>query len=273
MIDRRPSWEDYATHDESRYPQLWDGCALAVFAGLGPSGNSVYDQSRSLNQLDIAGPTTADYLWATRNGWPMWRFSKNDIGRLDGKYPLSFDLSVAKNFSIAGFFEITGYIAYDPSFCMVSIGTEDFKAMSCGEYRGKISFIFCKDAGWTMFYGPASSLSTLYHYAITKKDIEYIMYLNGYRVANANYANPILNNLTLRLGSHYGLSPLYKSDGYIDDVRIYDRTLSPDEVMLLASQRGVSYMPRAKKYRLISLPRFKPAFATNSNVLIGQSRC
>lgn len=273
MIDRRPSLEDYATHDESRFPELWNGCALAVFAGLGPSGNSVYDQSRSLNQLDIAGPTTADYLWATRNGWPMWRFSRLDTGRLDGKYPLSFDLSAAKNFSIAGFFEITEY-AIEYSFPMVTIGTGDWMAMTCGVYVGSFVFLFSQTGtGWTFFYGSSSSLNTLYHFAVTKKGTEYIMYINGYRVSNANYANCVLNNLTVRIGAHYGLNVDYMSNGYIDDVRIYDRTLSPDEVMILASQRGIAYMPRAKKYRFISLPRFNTGFATNSNVFIGQSRC
>ena len=45
----KPSWQDFATHDESAYPELWDGVVGAWAPCLGPTGSRLHDHSRRSN--------------------------------------------------------------------------------------------------------------------------------------------------------------------------------------------------------------------------------
>ena len=56
----RPSWQDFATHDESAYPQLWDGVIGAWCPFLGPTGRRQHDLSRSMNWQDATSLPTYD---------------------------------------------------------------------------------------------------------------------------------------------------------------------------------------------------------------------
>ena len=54
----RPSWQDFGTHDESAYPQLWDGVVGAWCPSLGPTGLRLHDHSRygnwgTLTNMDV----------------------------------------------------------------------------------------------------------------------------------------------------------------------------------------------------------------------------
>ena len=40
-----PTWEHYGTHDDSAYPELWDGCIRAWAPCLGPTGAMLFDLS------------------------------------------------------------------------------------------------------------------------------------------------------------------------------------------------------------------------------------
>lgn len=40
-----PSWAEYGTHQESEYPELWDGCVGAWAPCLGPTRLKLYDLS------------------------------------------------------------------------------------------------------------------------------------------------------------------------------------------------------------------------------------
>ena len=44
----RPSWQDFGTHDESAYPELWDGVVGAWCPSLGPTGSRLHDHSRGM---------------------------------------------------------------------------------------------------------------------------------------------------------------------------------------------------------------------------------
>ena len=45
----KPSWQDFATHDESAFPELWDGVVGAWAPCLGPTGLRLHDHSRRSN--------------------------------------------------------------------------------------------------------------------------------------------------------------------------------------------------------------------------------
>ena len=48
-MTRLASWQDYGTHDESAYPELWSGCVGAWAPCLGPTGTRLHDLSRYRN--------------------------------------------------------------------------------------------------------------------------------------------------------------------------------------------------------------------------------
>ena len=56
----RPSWQDYATYDESAYPNLWDGVVGAWCPFLGPTGNRQHDLSWSRVWQDAVSLPTYD---------------------------------------------------------------------------------------------------------------------------------------------------------------------------------------------------------------------
>lgn len=60
-----PSWEHYGTHDDSAYPELWDGLVGAYCPNLGPTGNNhVLPVSRHINGVCV--PATANAaIWTT----------------------------------------------------------------------------------------------------------------------------------------------------------------------------------------------------------------
>lgn len=90
--------------------------------------------------------------------------------------------------------------------------------------------------------GSASSFTKKqwYHVACTWNGTNSQMYINGMMV---NYSNPAVasqqttgNNLDVRIGV-YSTSLLYWFNGTIDEVRIYNRSLSANEISLLYSNR------------------------------------
>jgi hypothetical protein len=50
----KPSWQNFATHDESAYPELWDGVIGAWAPFLGPTGSRQHDLSRLMNWQSAA---------------------------------------------------------------------------------------------------------------------------------------------------------------------------------------------------------------------------
>lgn len=61
----KPSWQDFGTHDESAYPQLWEGVVGAWCPSLGPTGSRLHDMSRfsnwgTLTNMDAATDWVVD---------------------------------------------------------------------------------------------------------------------------------------------------------------------------------------------------------------------
>lgn len=63
----RPSWQDFGTHDESAFPELWDGVVGAWAPCLGPTGSRLHDMSRRSNWGTATGMTLATD-WQLQSG-------------------------------------------------------------------------------------------------------------------------------------------------------------------------------------------------------------
>ena len=63
----RPTWENFATHDESIVPELWDGVIGAWAPCLGPTGSRLHDMSRRGNWGTLTNMTSTS-AWGVYQG-------------------------------------------------------------------------------------------------------------------------------------------------------------------------------------------------------------
>ena len=82
------------------------------------------------------------------------------------------------------------------------------------------------------FDGPSISTNNWYHVALTYNGSEAILYLNGNNaVSNSSMSGDLdANSDNLHIGTFFNKSSKYFFDGLIDDVRIYDKALRPEEI-------------------------------------------
>jgi len=99
----RPSWQDFGTHDESAFPQLWDGVVGAWAPCLGPTGSRLHDMSRRAN-------------WGTLTNMD----SATDWVVSDGQYALDLDGSndyadcgTAINLLLLGEMTVAAWVRFD----------------------------------------------------------------------------------------------------------------------------------------------------------------
>ncbi len=79
------------------------------------------------------------------------------------------------------------------------------------------------------------------HVAITKSNTT-TMYVNG--IATQNAANKSITQPSANLTIANRPSATHPFNGQLDDIRIYNRELTPAEIRQLATGRGIAYTPR-----------------------------
>ncbi len=83
------------------------------------------------------------------------------------------------------------------------------------------------------------------HLALTVSDREAVIYLNGHREDSRTFASPltmILGNGSVGAWNNNG-DIVRELTGQMDDVRVYDRALSEEEILWLAGQRAPIHKP------------------------------
>ena len=75
----RPSWGDFATHDESAYPHLWDGVVGAWCPSLGPTGLRLHDHSRRNNWGTLTNATVLTAWTVSRGQYALTLDGVNDV--------------------------------------------------------------------------------------------------------------------------------------------------------------------------------------------------
>ena len=221
------------------YPSLWTGCVGAWNPGLGPSGLVLRDQSGFKNNGTLTnGPTFA---------------------ASQGKYAMSFDgtddyvdtgtqLPAMTSTMSIGFWINTSNIGGSRAIAC--------QAVSSSACNFCITYGFSTGAGkmnwWNDFSGTAyDSTSTINNGAWrhvvgvrtgSTGNWTITWFIDGRKDASGSLANnpqnPSTPNFTIgRFGAYSG----YYLNATLDDVRIYNRVLSPDEIRTLATRRGIAY--------------------------------
>jgi len=260
LIDN-PSYQYFATHDESAYPELWDGCVGAWAPCLGTSGLRLHDNSGrqnwgTLTNMDAASDWVVD----------------------GGRYALNFDGSNNRVITLLGGSAVGGRNALTMGFWgkrRASLSPVSFGCDVSGV--GYINIVANVDGNLYFqavpnFPAVASNLTTWAHYAMRLTPSKIEGFIDGIKVVDGTgpAVVPTVNS-TFAIG-FYGFSGAQFSNGLIDDAFVTTKAVSDDEMFTLYRiGRGGMYKPRRRR-RIYSLgPTFNAAWARDSNVILQPS--
>ena len=255
----RPSWQDYGTHDESAYPELWDGVVGAWCPSLGPTGSRLHDMSRrsnwgTLTNMDAATDWTVsggqyaldfdgtnDYV-VTSSGVPvasavlsvsLWIWRRDT----PTKYPRVIDLSDGTH-SVQAVFDM-----------WIADGGSGFFVTKHSQYQTGIT-----GTQW----GFVPTLQTWEHIAILFNGVTSTtrVWRNGVEqtgAVNNNIGAAAATN-TLVFGARRDLNAVTQLDGQLGDIAIYARALSANEIQrLYLIGRGGMFERRRRTLRRVAI--------------------
>ena len=231
------------------YESLWKGCVGAWNPGLGVTGLTLRDQSRFQNT-------------GTLTNGPTWAASS-------GKYALSFDgtndhviVSHAQSFvvsrlTLAAWLYVNTNTNNDAYFGKTtSTSWNDGFGLDTYYTTGKLNF-------WVNGYntGNARDANTIqlgkwFHVSGTYDGAAVKIYIDGKETGSRAYSTAISNSSqVLTFGQMSDAA--YNCDGNTDDIRIYNRALSAQEIRTLATRRGIAYelAPRRRSSSAVTTNR------------------
>ena len=274
-----PSLSDFGTHDESRYPELWEGCVGAWAPCLGPTGTRLHDFSRGSNWGTLTNMDAATD-WVMSGGRYALDFDGVndfvDVGNLS-RFSFgpnsAFTLSVWANLNSLPGSSIFGLMGKG------SYGSNLEYNFYIGEVSSQVRFTVADGTTNTAFIGrlTPSVTSTAWAHYLARYDgsgtsAGCSIWINGIRADNANYQLGTYSAMA-NLGSIVSFGALnaganFRMSGRMDDARIYNRAISPSEIRLLATCRGIAYERRKRRSVFFDAAFFNPAWARNSNYII-----
>jgi len=220
------------------YPSLWKGCCGAWNPGLGPSGLVLRDNSGLGNNGTLTnGPTFA---------------------ASQGKYAMNFDgtddfvdagTGVSQSFDLAKAF--TASVWVNPSLASGGNGNaiigriESYAAGLNGfllTYRsGGAALLIANASTYNEFFGQGIiTLNRWQNVIVWFNGTSFGCSIDGINVYTAAASISLTYRVgdTLRIGKGTGAT-IFR--GLMDDVRVYNRALSLQEIRTLATRRGIAY--------------------------------
>jgi hypothetical protein len=262
----KPSWQEFGTHHESAYPELWDGVIGAWAPCLGPTGSRLHDHSGRNNwgTLTNMDPPTD---WVVSDGqYALDIFDDQhvDAGTLQGE-PLSGPFSMscwARNMTSSGpdfapFAKATIDDLYEGAMLYSASPTSSLVAYWRGGSRATGATIVTNRTTWTLL-------------GICWTGAQAQVIVNG-RIdgTGATATAPAAGASPISIG-RYRYFDNRSMRGQVDDCIIWRRCLSPNEWRQLY-QLGRGGMYQRRRRRAIYLPQagFQAAWATRRSQIIG----
>jgi Concanavalin A-like lectin/glucanases superfamily len=214
------------------YPSLWTGCVGAWNPGLGPSGLVLRDQSGLGNNGTLTGGPT----WAANRG----RYAMN----LDGVDDYVSCASRAGDAfrGAAWSFSEWVFLRSNTSFGgIISMDQNPPYVFSFRDTFGVGAYSVICDGAAILTDSGTITLSMWTHFAVVRNALGSELYRNGIRVATGLSGTISSNSDLLLFGTDYQPNNSRHINGQIDDIRIYSRRISPDEIRTLATRRGIAY--------------------------------
>lgn len=258
--DHRPvSWANYGTHGRSRYPELWRGCVFAAAPCLGPTGNKLIDLSGygnhgTLNNMEPAtdwalyNDTTANARYYHKKQYAL------EFGGTDEGITVPWNRVLQpKEITVSCWAQLYGSNQEDGLMALYdgSTGSCWLLAMSSSTQRFEfyITTAGTYDADLVASQtNPATSFVWYHVVGRFRKGGKAQLWING--VLDDESTNSTSSDIwqgATTAGLEIGRWGLGYVNGFfnggLDDFRIYDRALSPAEIALLSTRRGIAYEP------------------------------
>jgi len=249
------------------YPSLWKGCCGAWNPGLGPSGLVLRDNSGFKNNGTLTnGPTFA----ASQGKYAMSFDGVNDYVII----PDSNSLDITNTFTISFWFkplvlnQTNTYLISKPK----TTNDDDNSFSVIWEYVDNTVEFYSGDfTGTNPRTGSGISVTdtNMHHIAYSSTGNTWSGYKDGINVFSvARVFSLVASTKSLFFGNINASFGAF-SNVQLDDVRIYNRALSPDEIRTLSTRRGIAYemAPRRRSSSAVavtSYSTFRPSVLRGS---------
>ena len=282
-----PSWQDFGTHDESAYPELWDRVVGAWAPCLGPTGLRLHDHSRRNNWGTLTSMDAATD-WAVSGGlYSLDLDGADDVidygtnVSLAGATQVSFSAWVWRS-AQGAFLVFTRYSSGTTPNRADYFGTNNFTA------NGQITLSIGNASAnanndYLLFNSTEQMVASKWNHiaascTIAGNSSTCNMWLNGVpATVNASHggtrptswgANNTVSYATGRITGFFGTNAFYS--GAFDDLRVYTRLLNADEVVQLSRGRGIAYQRRRTLRRVaVEQAGFRAYWARRNSQIIG----
>ena len=273
-MTRLASWQDYGTHDESAYPELWRGCVGAWAPCLGPTGLTLYDLSKRRLRGTIENSVASD-VWVCSGGRYALRFNRGgnrdrvDVGNVCF-FAQDFSVSFWVNklgTPVSPYENIWGVGRWNTG---ASAGTNEYMvALNNGSNNFPSFFIEISGTTYTVASATALTLGTWSHVCGVRRGTQIEIYLNGNLTGTATVPSGSItnNNRNFRIADS-DISVDLQANAEFDDIRAFDWAITPNPIRILAARRGIAYERRKRRSVFFEAAFFNPAWARNSNVII-----
>jgi hypothetical protein len=231
-----------------KYPQLWDGCVGAWCPALGQSGlTSVFDQSAYQNHG--ASNLDASY-WVVSGGATALRYGSANTTINNALRPISGTLTLS-----FWFFNTGNFTGYSTPF---DSGISDL-TRACSVFFGpNNNSVYCAFGepigGSNVGTGMGLQLNTWTHLAVTVSGTTATIYKNGVSFGSTSsgvVGSTWTNNRAINIGDNSSGGGS-RFSGNADDFRLYNRALTPYEIKLLATRRGIAFESAIRKLSVSS---------------------
>jgi hypothetical protein len=250
-----PSWQHYGTYDESAHPDLWNGVVGYWAPCLGPTGLRLHDVSQWNNWGTLTNMTPTS-KWIVQ----------------DGKYALDFDgtedsvklgsLSVGGSTTIAGWLRPRTVSRRHILFGRFGVYAMFVEASNIPSIYGGVSILsatgFTVTANeWVHLVGTTDRTSGVS-----------VIYVDGTSRNSGSVGTSAISG-QFSIGDQFENNE--SADGQIDDVAIWNRVLTPNEIRRLNQLGRGGMLQRRSRRRAYSMQAgFRAHYATQPNAqLIG----
>ena len=285
----RPSWGDFATHDESAYPELWDGVVGAWAPCLGPTGLRLHDHSRRNNWGTLTNATVLTAWTVSRGQYALTLDGVNDV--IDcGDVLNNVFVGTESRFSVFAWINVTTsqnqfvaskietsptanrqwfLRANDDGLDFVWYG--DLNALTFRVMRHARTFT---TSGWV-------HVGADFDATVASADAKARLYVDGVQVATTipfTAGSPVsIQTGTARLAIGGAVTSTGTASavfaGSVDDIIIYNRLLAANEIrQLYLLGRGGMYQRRRRTLRRVGVEQgaaFKAYWARRNSQIIG----
>jgi hypothetical protein len=241
------------------YPELWRGCVGAWNPGLGPSGVTLRDWSR----FGLHATLTNFALTGTTSNW-------TPAGE---KYALDFDGSNDR-IAAPAFGTIGSSLTFSIWHNLTNTTAMLFNftpTNSIANLFWLTGTLFLRGGGTTATTYIGTSTGRWMHIAAHITGTAGAIYIDGVQVSTGTVVAIGSASTGTDIGAYSDFGAGYFLNGKMDDARIYNRILTPTEIKLLASRRGIAYelAPRRRASVAVAAGGFNAAWIPRRSLVIG----